>query len=209
MKNESAMELPEVLTDWLLNYGSFAIFGLLALGIIALPVPEETLLVFTGFLIQQEKFMLIPTVLAAYLGSITGITVSYLIGRTGGLYVIKKYGPYVGINDVKMEKAHSWFEHYGKWILFIGYFIPGLRHFTGVFAGMSTLEYAHFCVFAYSGALVWVSTFLSIGYFFGNFHQEAFELIESNVEAALTTFILFVLAVIGVVIWRKNRSNEN
>lgn len=201
------MEIPEALTSWLLNYGSFAIFVLLALGIIALPVPEETLLLFTGFLIHQGTFSLVPAAIAAYLGSVVGISVSYLIGRTGGLYMIRKYGVYVGLTEAKMAIAHNWFEHYGKWVLFIGYFVPGLRHFTGVFAGVSTLEYSHFCLFAYSGAFCWVATFLSLGYFFGNFHQAAFELIERNIEVVLTSVVLFTLLVVMGYVWKKKRSN--
>lgn len=200
------MEIPVALNDWLLNYGSLAIFVLLALGIIALPVPEETLLVFTGFLINQGTFSLVPAALAAYFGSVVGISVSYLIGRTGGLYVIKKYGSYVGLTERKMETAHGWFERYGKWVLFIGYFIPGLRHFTGVFAGVSLLEYSHFCLFAYSGAFFWVATFLSVGYFFGDFHQAAFELIERNMEVLLTSLIVVVLLGVMGYVWKKKRS---
>lgn len=200
------MEIPEALNSWLLSYGSFAIFGLLALGIIALPVPEETLLVFTGFMIHQGTFSLVPAALAAFLGSVVGISVSYMIGRTGGLYVIRKYGSYVGLTESKMAIAHNWFEHFGKWVLFIGYFIPGLRHFTGVFAGVSTLEYSHFCLFAYSGAFFWVATFLSIGYFFGNYHQAAFEYIERNIEFVLSVGVLLALLVMLGFFWKKSRS---
>lgn len=200
------MEVPDILTEWLLNYGSFAVFTLLALGIIALPVPEETLLLFTGFLIYQGTFSLASAAPAAFLGSVVGITVSYIIGCTGGLYVIKKYGPYVGITESKMLTAHGWFEHYGKWVLFIGYFIPGLRHFTGVFAGVSSLEYPQFCLFAYTGAFCWVATFLSIGYFFGDFHQAAFELIERNIEVVFSALILFFLLLLfGYYYWKKGR----
>jgi membrane protein DedA with SNARE-associated domain len=50
----------------------------------------------------------------------------------------------------------------------IGYFIPGVRHFTGFSSGMATLPFHHFALFAYSGALLWVTSFLTIGYFFGH-----------------------------------------
>lgn len=200
--------LPEMLNAWLLNYGSFALFALLALGIVALPVPEETLLVFTGLLIHKGTFNLVPTFFAAYFGSIVGITGSYLIGHTGGLYMIKKYGTYIGLSDEKMNKAHNWFEHYGKWVLFIGYFIPGVRHFTGIFAGVTDLEYRHFALYAYSGALFWVATFISIGYFFGNYDQALFELIEKNVETILSGAVIAILLFIGFKMW-KTASKKN
>lgn len=190
--------LPETMTVWLEHYGSFALFTLLALGIIALPVPEETLLLFTGYMLQAGKLAVLPTLCAAYFGSITGITVSFIIGYTGAHYVLIKYGSYLGLNDAKLTKMHDWFEHYGKWLLVIGYFIPGVRHFTGIFAGISTLEYSHFALYAYSGAILWVSTFLALGYFFGNFHAVLFEFVEKNMEFTFTIAIALAIVVIYV-----------
>lgn len=155
------------LSMWLLEYGSIGIFILLTLGIIALPVPEETLMVISGILMHNHKLCIPPTLAAAYLGAIAGITGSYLIGRTAGYYFIPKYGPWIGLTPERVEKVHNWFERFGKWTLVIGYFIPGIRHFTGLIAGSTQLSYKQFALFAYSGAILWVSSFLSIGYFFG------------------------------------------
>lgn len=156
----------ETLTLWLMHYGSLSLFGLLALGIIALPIPEETLMVLAGILIGNDKLAMTPTIIAAWAGCMSGVTVSYLLGRTLGKYVLVKYGRWVGITEARLAYAHSWFEAYGKWTLFFGYFIPGIRHFTGLTAGMAGLEYPHFAPYAYGGILVWSSTFLSLGYFF-------------------------------------------
>lgn len=202
--------LPETLNLWLLNYGSFALFGLLALGILALPVPEETLLVFTGALLRQGSLDPFSTICAAYFGSIVGITGSYLIGHTGGIYLVKKYGPYIGFSDAKMAKIHDWSEHYGKWLLFIGYFIPGIRHFTGVFAGVSDMEYRHFALYAYSGAAFWVATFLSIGYVFGHFPRRIYELIESNIEIVMGTGLVLGLLIMctWAVLSRRKKTSK-
>jgi membrane protein DedA with SNARE-associated domain len=201
----------ELFQFWLLHYGVLALFILLALGIIALPVPEETLLIFSGILISKGIFSIWPTFLCAYFGSILGITVSYLIGLFGGLIVIKKYGGYVGLTEKKMENAHNWFERYGKWILFVGYFIPGLRHFTGIFAGVSTLEYRHFAFFAYSGAFFWVTLFLSVGYFSGTYYENLVEIVEENVESLFLVLILLVILFIVFRLWKNGalRNKEN
>ena len=156
-------------TAWLLHYGSFALFGLLALGIIAFPVPEESLMIAAGFLMSNGNLPVGSTVLASLGGSICGITISYIIGRTAGHYAVTKYGKWIGLSTQKLKKAHEWFEKFGTWALFVGYFIPGVRHFTGFCAGTTDLEISRFTLFAYFGALVWVSTFLSIGYFFGDY----------------------------------------
>ncbi len=152
----------------LLKHGSITLFFLLALGIIALPIPDETLLVTAGFLIAKGKLMLFPTSIAAYLGSMTGISCSYLIGYTGGSFIITKYGHWIGLNEVRLARTRLWFNRMGMWALFIGYFIPGVRHFTGYLVGSVRIRYWHFARFAYSGAIVWATTFMTIGYLLGN-----------------------------------------
>lgn len=181
-------ELLDPLVPWLNQYGSFAIFGLLALGIIALPVPEETLMVFAGFLMAKGKLQTIPTIIAAIAGAWCGITVSYLIGLTAGTYLTRKLGRYIGLTDVRIERTHQWFERIGKWSLFIGYFIMGVRHFTGYIAGTIRLEYRHFALFAYSGGLFWAGIFLSIGYFFSTEWENAIQFLHSKMVHFLSYF---------------------
>ncbi len=192
---------------WLLQYGSIALFVLLALGIIALPVPEETLMVIAGVLICRGELHPTSTAIAALAGSITGITVSYIIGRTLGSYFIHRYGSWVGITEQRYQRAHAWFERFGKWSLFIGYFVPGIRHFTGFTAGTTELEFKHFALFAYSGAIVWVSTFLSLGFFFGSYWLSAFETIEVEFDVILIIAAV-LLAVVGVVYIIRKRAKE-
>lgn len=148
------------------QYGSIALFFLLALGIFALPIPDETLLVLSGLLIAQAKLPLVPTLIAAYTGSMFGITLSYILGFFVGKKALFRFGGYIGITHEKMKKVHEWFERFGKWTLLFGYYIPGIRHLTGFASGSAYLKYWEFATFAYTGAIIWVSTFLSIGYFF-------------------------------------------
>ena len=62
--------------DWISRYGDPAIFLLLMLGIFGLPVPDETLLTFAGYLCFKGKLGLGTTYLAAFLGSVCGISIS-------------------------------------------------------------------------------------------------------------------------------------
>ncbi|MDR3628293.1 MAG: DedA family protein, partial [Ignavibacteriaceae bacterium] len=116
------------------------IFSLLMLGIIGLPVPDETLLTLSGYLIFHGELKLIPTFFSAFLGSIAGISISYAIGSTFGHHILIKYGHYIHITEDRMEKAHLWFEKIGRWSLLVGYFIPGVRHVVAIFAGTSELQ---------------------------------------------------------------------
>ena len=189
---------------WLIQYGSFALFILLTIGILALPVPEETLMVIAGALMLQGKLQIPQTIIAALLGSLCGITASYVLGRTAGNFLIIRYGRWIGIGQKQLDQAHTWFERFGKWTLFIGYFVPGIRHFTGFTAGMTKLHFKEFALFAYSGALIWVSTFLSIGYFFGNYWFSLFKNMNFSIDDILTAVILIGFIYVIYLVKKRN-----
>lgn len=195
----------EVLSLWLVQYGSIAIFGLLVLGIIALPVPEETLMVLAGFLMSSGKISIGSTMIATYAGSMCGITSSYIIGRTTGYYLIHKYGRWCGLTEGKLRRAEEWFSRYGKWTLTIGYFIPGVRHLTGLSAGATHLSFRQFALFAYTGAVFWVSTFLSIGYFFGDYWSALFEEIEVGADWLVIILVLALAAYVAYLVRKKQK----
>lgn len=197
--------LPEVdiFSLWLTKYGSFVLFFLLSLGILALPIPEETLMVMSGILMSKGKLNIPLTIFFCYAGTIAGITTSYFFGRTAGHYLINKYGRWVGITHARLEKAHVWFSKLGKWLLVVGYFIPGIRHFTGFSAGTTTMRYSQFALFAYSGAVMWVSVFLSLGYFLGNYCLECYEKLE---EIDLISIAVLIIAVALTIVIIRRRS---
>src|SRR5215469_15810126 len=146
--------------DWIVSNGPAALFVLLLLGVVGLPIPDETLLVFCGYLISQGKLSTVPTFLAGVAGTWCGISVSYMIGRTFGLGVVHKFGKYLHITEERLAKVHAWFDRIGHWALFVGYFIAGVRHFTAIVAGMSKLKFGYFALYAWTGGVVWVAGFL-------------------------------------------------
>ena len=62
---------------WITHYGYAAIFLLLMLGIVGLPVPDEALLTFVGYLSFKGDLQFVASLLTAFLGTACGITVSY------------------------------------------------------------------------------------------------------------------------------------
>lgn len=191
---------------WITEYGYLAIFSLLVLGIVGLPVPDETLLTFTGYLVFRGNLTLPLAFLAALAGSASGITISYWLGRTFGLALIHRYGKYLHIRPEHLEKAHRWFERVGRWGLTFGYFIPGVRHLTAYAAGMSGEQPHQFALFAYSGAVLWVSSFIGLGYFLG----ERWQAVEQNIDRYLLAMTIggAILAVAYVAwrVWRRGRT---
>jgi membrane protein DedA with SNARE-associated domain len=185
---------------WIAHYGYAAIFLLLTLGIVGLPVPDETLLTFTGFLVFQHKLSLPLAFAAAWGGSTCGITISYYLGRTFGLALIRRYGKYVRVTEEHVEKAHAWFNRVGHWGLTFGYFVPGIRHLSAYAAGMSEVEARPFALYAYSGGFLWVTVFLSVGYFLGDRWEAASKQVE---RYGLFLLIACVIAGAAYLIWRK------
>lgn len=180
-------------TVWLLQYGCLALFFLLALGIIGLPIPEDTLMIFTGILIQKGILPPVLAFISAFTGSLCGITISYLLGRFAGDVVIKKYGGYIGLTEVRMAQMHWWFERFGKWVIFFGYFIAGLRHFSGLFAGFTDMEFKHFARYAILGAFCWIVLLFSLGYFFGECCNQAINYTMDYIENNLSFLVMLMI----------------
>lgn len=177
------------------TYGYLGVFGSQMLGMFGLPVPDETILTFTGFLIFKHYLHPAPAFLAAYLGSICGISVNYLVGRGIGFPLLHRYGPYLRLTDEKINQGRRWFEHYGKITLFGGYFFPGVRHLTAFSAGAARLEFRQFAPYAYSGGCCWVALFLTLGFFLGEERQKIVPQLRSYLWLTAAGVILLALVV--------------
>jgi membrane protein DedA with SNARE-associated domain len=192
--------LEQQVLAWITQYGYFAIFILLVFGIIGLPIPDETLLTFSGYLIYKGHLSFPLAFVSALAGSASGITISYQLGRVFGNRVLLRYGKYLHLTEERLDRAHAWFARIGHWALTVGYFIPGVRHITAYAAGIAEVSPHQFALFAYTGAVLWVSTFLSLGYLLG----ERWEAVEKNIHYYLVwVAVAIVVAAVGYVVWRK------
>ena len=191
-------------TVWIMQYGYGAIFVLLMLGIVGLPVPDETLLTFAGYLVFKQKLTFLPTLATAFLGSSCGITVSYACGRGLGLHLVRKVGPLLRLKPEHLSQVQTWFARWGKYTLIIGYFVPGVRHVTAFVAGSSKLSLPVFALFAYSGALVWTSSFIGLGYLFG---EEWAHLSDTLHRPLIMLAALISLALaLYLLLWRRRQT---
>ncbi len=194
--------MEQLVLAWITQYGYIAIFVLLVFGIVGLPVPDETLLTFCGYLVYKGHMVLPLAFVAALGGSMSGITISYSLGRRFGLPLIHRYGKYLRLTEAHINKAHEWFERVGHWGLTFGYFVPGVRHLTAYAAGMSEVSSHHFAMYAYSGAILWVSAFFALGYFLG----ERWEAVSKDIHHYMAYLWIggFIL-VIAWLVWRRWR----
>jgi membrane protein DedA with SNARE-associated domain len=183
------------LLGWISDYGAVALFGLLALGIVGLPVPNETLLTLAGALVRKGQLHLIPTLIGACAGNVLGVSLSYAVGRFAGDHYLKRH------LQKGMDNLEHWFEKIGKWALVFGYFVPGVRHLTAIGAGSSGFPFREFATFAYGGAILWTILFLALGYFIGAHLPASLEDIQHK---ALFACLLGALAVACYEVFRRH-----
>ncbi|EKN68346.1 DedA family protein [Schinkia azotoformans] len=187
------------------HYGYFGIMFLLILGIVGLPIPDEFLLTYIGYNVFLGKLSYVLSLASVFIGAIIGISISYFLGIKLGSPFLHKFGPRLHFTEKRIETTHRLFEKFGPYLLFIGYFIPGVRHITAYLAGINTMSFKKFALFAYTGAVFWGFTFITLGRTLGkNWHR-----VEFIIDQYRVYFIVFVLlATISVIFiyWRKAKT---
>ncbi|MEG7841735.1 DedA family protein [Bacillus mobilis] len=182
------------------QYGYYVVLVGLLLEYIALPFPGEPTLAYAGFLSHQGDLSLPILIMLSFIGTSAGMTFQYFVGNKLGMPFIQKYGKYVFLTQKKINLTKIWFDKYGYFLIFIAFFIPGVRHFTGYFAGIINLPFRRFAMTIYSGALFWVSFFLIGGYWLGENLDVIFQILGQHIWEILFGMIIITL----IIRFRKN-----
>lgn len=185
------------------HYGYFGIIIALVGGIIGLPIPDEVLLTYVGYNVFEGKMSYLPSLLSAFAGACGGISLSYFLGVKLGLPFLIKFGPKLHITEEKVSRTRKLFLKFGPFLLFVGFFIPGVRHITAYLAGINGYSYRRFALFAYSGAVTWCFSFITLGKVLGkNWILVGTYLSKYSIYLILA-FLLGCL--IFYTFWRKKR----
>lgn len=185
------------------QYGYWVLGIALFLEMLALPLPGEVLMTYTGLMIFHGQLNWFLSILTAVAGAAAGMTLSYGIGYRLGHPFFEKYGAKVHLGPDKLEKTSQWFEQYGNKLLIITYFIPGVRHFTGYFSGVTRMPLRTYMLYSYTGALLWTGTFISLGKILGpkweRFHHS---IMKYLLIAALVVAVIFA----AVYVYKKYKN---
>ncbi|EJS65775.1 DedA family protein [Bacillus cereus] len=177
------------------QYGYYVVLIGLLLEYIALPFPGEPTLAYAGFLSHQGDLNLPTLIILSFIGTSVGITFQYFVGNKLGMPFIQKYGKYVFLTQRKIDLTKMWFDKYRYFLIFIAFFIPGVRHFTGYFAGIINLPFRRFAMTIYSGALFWVSFFLIGGYWLGENLEDIFMILGQHIWKIIFGIIFITLII--------------
>jgi len=188
------------------RYAYGGIFGLLVLGIVGIPLPDEFLLTFVGYMVFRGRLSFAPALASAFAGSACGITLSFVIGRTAGAWAVHRFSRWLHVNETDLKRVHDWFGRLGGWSLTLGYFVAGVRHLTALVAGMARFEPPKFAAYAYGGALLWTTTFIGLGVYLGERWHEG-----SKPFRHISFLALMAVLVCGLLyaIWHILRTRPN
>jgi len=184
--------LPE-LVHWAGLFGIAAIIfsetGLL----IGVFLPGDSLLVTAGLLSARgylNVYALVPLLTAA---AICGNSVGYFIGRTTGPRIFNRENSFF-FNKKHAIRAHEFYEKHGRKTIVLAQFMPIIRTFAPVIAGVGGMKFRVFITFNVIGAVIWIWSMVGIGYFLGSYIPG----IDQHIEIVVI-IVVFISILPGII----------
>jgi len=165
-------------------------------------LPGDTLLIAAGIFAHKGHLSMVSIIVVASLAAIAGDSFSYFIGKKLGPAVFEKDTLFFRRDHVR--RAEVFYERYGPKTLLISHFLPVVRSFTPLLAGVGKMPYRRFLPFNVIGDVMWAVVVTSVGYFIGAKIPNADNYIMLLVLAAVV--FTFTPALISVLRQRRKRS---
>lgn len=191
-------------------FGAFAVLGVCIIVfvetglLVGFFLPGDSLLFTTGLLvatdvIQTPIWLVAPAIgIAAFIGDQVG----YNIGRVSGPKVFARPNSRF-FRQEYVDKTHAYFERYGGRTIVLARFVPIVRTFAPVVAGVAKMPYRTFVTYNIVGALLWGVGVTMLGYFLGQF-----EFIKANIEVVLIVIVVVSFIPIFIEFIRHRRNNK-
>ena len=164
-------------------------------------LPGDSLLVTAGLLASQPNFGLNVYLLGLILSiaAIVGDSVGYAIGRATGPRIFTRENSLL-FNRKHLERAHAFYERHGGKTIILARFMPIVRTFAPVVAGVAEMHYRTFVAYNVIGGLAWVWSMLFIGYFLGRWIPG----IDKHIETVILV-VIFLSILPGIIGWWRER----
>ncbi len=147
------------------TYGSIGVGLIVFFESSVFPIlPGDSLLFTAGFLAEQNILNIYVVSLLTFGGAVLGNILAYGIGRKYGNSVFSKPESFL-LNPDYIEKTRLFFEKHGAKALIIARFVPIVRTFLPLFAGIGKMPYRTFLTYNIVGAFIWVGSLVGGGYY--------------------------------------------
>jgi membrane-associated protein len=131
-------------------------------------LPGDSLLVTAGLLASRGYLNALALAPVLTVAAICGNSVGYFIGRATGPRVFRRENS-LFFNKKHAIRAHEFYEKYGRKTIVLAQFMPIIRTFAPVIAGVGGMRFRQFVTFNVLGAVLWIWSMLGIGYFLGSY----------------------------------------
>jgi membrane-associated protein len=163
-------------------------------------LPGDSLLVTAGLLAATTGALNVWMLgLLLTVASIIGNTVGYAIGDAAGPRLFTREDS-LFFNKKHLYRAHEFYERHGGKTVIIARFMPIVRTFVPVVAGMADMGYRRYTTFNVVGGLAWIWSMLFIGYFLGRYIPG----VDEHVETVIV-IVIFLSLLPGIIGWLKAR----
>jgi membrane-associated protein len=174
-------------------------------------LPGDTLLFSVGLFIATDELDLLggPNLVDLLLGCVAFIVAAFL-GNVTGYEIGRGVGPPIRRHDGRIvKKKHldrtvEFFDRHGSQALVIGRFVPFVRTYVTLVAGVSEMNRVKFWLWSLVGAIAWVVSIMCLGYFLG----QAFPWLSDKIDWVILGLLLVTVIPIGYEIWRNRRREE-
>lgn len=199
---------PEKLLDL---FGAFATVGLFAIIfaesglLIGFFLPGDSLLFTAGLLSSQGKLAPLPVLLlGCFVAAVAGDQVGYLFGKKVGPSIFSRPDSRL-FKQENVERSTLFFEKHGSKTIVLARFVPIVRTFAPIVAGVGEMEYRKFLKFNVLGGFLWAVGVTSLGFILG----ETVPSIDKYLLPAIFIIIGLSLIPIAVEYWRGKRADED
>jgi membrane-associated protein len=178
------------------NVGYAAVFALIAVETMGIPVPGETALIGAALLAHDGQMSIVVLVALAAAAAIIGDNVGFAIGRKGGRRLFARPGPFHDHRLKVLEHGEPFFARHGPKAVFLGRWVSGLRIASAWLAGMNKMEWPTFLFWNALGGIAWAAS-IGLGvYFLGHVAEEVIS------TAGPAAAVAGVVALVGFLVWR-------
>lgn len=149
-------------------------------------LPGDSLLFTAGFLASQGFISIWWLLVLCFIAAVAGDNIGYYFGRKTGPMIFKREDS-LFFHKKHIERANLFYQKHGKKTIFFARFIPIIRTFVPIVAGIANMEYKTFMRYNLIGGFAWTWGMLGMGYILGN--------LIPNAEKYLTPIILTIIAI--------------
>ncbi len=167
-------------------------------------LPGDSLLFTVGLLASQAHFNIFILWVLVVTAAILGDNLGYLFGSKVGEEIYNKQDSFL-FRKSHARKANIFYLHHGKKAIVLARFVPIIRTFAPIVAGVAKMEYRTFVIFNIIGGVLWSTLLLGFGYSVGHFIPNAGRYLEWIIVAII---ILSILPIIIEYIRESRRSRQ-